>query len=136
MKAEVVRAEGSWRKHCRPSATRPRQVEPCPSPAVQASALGGPCKTRMQCGFQQAASVTPGLQRTVLSDGFVMKAGNEFKQEPARNACEPQGGFSPQLFCPRLAVPSGCPFLTGEKVVVSAHPPGHLLADESQAESG
>ena len=90
----------------------------------------------MQCGFQQAASVTPGLQRTVLSDGFVMKAGNEFKQEPARNACEPQGGFSPQLFCPRLAVPSGCPFLTGEKVVVSAHPPGHLLTDESQAESG
>ena len=107
MKAEVVRAEGSWRKHCRPSATRPRQVEPCPSPAVQASALGGPCKTRMQCGFQQAASVTPGLQRTVLSDGFVMKAGNEFKQEPARNVCEPQGGFPPSCFVLAWQCPVG-----------------------------
>ena len=123
MKAEVVRAEGPWRKHCRPSATRPRQVEPCLSPAVQAPDLGGPCKTRMQCGFQQAASVTPSLQPTVLSDGFVMKTGNEFEQEPTRNACEPQGGFPPSCFAPTWQCPTGALSLLGRR---QSYLPAHL----------
>lgn len=138
-KAEVVRAEGPQRKCRRPSAMPPLSGRALPAPSCPGPGPQGPCKTRMPRGFWRVAVVTPRLQLAVPSDGFVTKAGNEFEQEPARNACGPGGGL-PHCLAPtwlpdsRLALPRGSPFPTWERAVVSAHPPGRHCTDEYQGE--
>lgn len=85
MKAEVVRAAGVGGNAADPLLSRDQQVWSCRLPCHPSSGPPGPCKTQGAGGFRHSG-FGYSLQTTTSSDSFVMKAGNEFEQAPARKA--------------------------------------------------